>query len=235
MATLQESAQSILNEKNSKVLPENIVAGVTMFGIEGKASNLDTSNATANAGDILMGQTAYVNGQLIEGEMMDLGVAHSLANNFNNDDEMLLVIEGTANDSGYVTSGQTTLSIDTNKIELAETVGLTSDKIKKGEIILGIEGTYESGSSILEYNSYDEMNVDTAQTESTKAIVGDSVYQATASEKEGETMWVTPSVYTDATLAYDTLVTIGLEGFSKEYEGMGATEEKIQSTLDKII
>ena len=37
MATLQESAQSILNEKNLKVLPENIVAGVTMFGVEGIA------------------------------------------------------------------------------------------------------------------------------------------------------------------------------------------------------
>lgn len=67
MATLQESAQSILNEKNSKVLPENIVKGVTMFGIEGIASNLDTSDATAISKDIAKGKVAYVQGERIEG------------------------------------------------------------------------------------------------------------------------------------------------------------------------
>ena len=52
MATLQESAQSILNEKNSKVLPENIVAGVTMFGVEGKAEINKPSNYYTYDGNI---------------------------------------------------------------------------------------------------------------------------------------------------------------------------------------
>ena len=38
MATLQTIADAILNEKETKVLPENIVSGITIFGIEGAAS-----------------------------------------------------------------------------------------------------------------------------------------------------------------------------------------------------
>lgn len=82
MATLQESAQSILNEKNSKVLPENIVKGVTMFGIEGIASNLDTSDATAISKDIAKGKVAYVQGERIE------GTSNATVNSFMTSDEM---------------------------------------------------------------------------------------------------------------------------------------------------
>lgn len=68
MATLKESAQLIINEKNEKIIPENIVAGVTVFGVEGTAElGIDTSDATATPADIKEGQTAYVDGQLITG------------------------------------------------------------------------------------------------------------------------------------------------------------------------
>ena len=82
MATLQESAQSILNEKNLKVLPENIVKGVTVFGIEGIASNLDTSDATAISKDIAKGKVAYVQGERIE------GTSNATVNSFITSDEM---------------------------------------------------------------------------------------------------------------------------------------------------
>ena len=39
MATLQESANAILNEKQVKVIPENIKQGVTIFGVAGNISD----------------------------------------------------------------------------------------------------------------------------------------------------------------------------------------------------
>ena len=76
MALLKNKAQSILNEKNSKIKPENIKAGVTVnvgdsndadriIGITGTY----TSDATALAADIVEGETAYVNGQLVTGTL----------------------------------------------------------------------------------------------------------------------------------------------------------------------
>ena len=149
MATLQTIADAILNEKETKVLPENIVSGITIFDVEGTAEvGVDTSDADATCADILAGKTAYVNGQKIEGEIMDLGIAHGSTSNFNNDDDLLLVVEGTAFDSGYITGDHTTLSLDTNKLDLAEAVGLTADKIVEGNTILGIEGTAVVGEGI---------------------------------------------------------------------------------------
>ncbi|AQR95201.1 hypothetical protein [Clostridium saccharoperbutylacetonicum] len=53
----------------SNLVSGNIKSGVTINGVSGKASVVDTSDANASAGQILNGQTAYINGNKVTGNM----------------------------------------------------------------------------------------------------------------------------------------------------------------------
>ncbi|AQR93522.1 hypothetical protein [Clostridium saccharoperbutylacetonicum] len=53
----------------SNLVSGNIKSGVTINGVSGKASVVDTSDANALAGQILNGQTAYVNGNKLTGNI----------------------------------------------------------------------------------------------------------------------------------------------------------------------
>ena len=57
-------------EGDNNLVPENIKEGVSIYGVDGtyREEVLDTSDATAEASDILEGATAYVNGKLIIGK-----------------------------------------------------------------------------------------------------------------------------------------------------------------------
>lgn len=54
-------------EGDASLVPANIRAGVTLFGVVGKSSVVDTSPATASPTDIILNRTAYANGELITG------------------------------------------------------------------------------------------------------------------------------------------------------------------------
>lgn len=55
--------------KDAELIADNIKKGTNIFGVEGNLEILDTSDATATAGDIAKDKTAYVNGEKITGTM----------------------------------------------------------------------------------------------------------------------------------------------------------------------
>lgn len=56
-----------LTTVDADLVTGNIKAGITLFGVAGSTSVVDTSDADAVAGDIATGKTAYVNGVKITG------------------------------------------------------------------------------------------------------------------------------------------------------------------------
>lgn len=58
---------AVTSDIDEYILSENIKAGVTILGVDGKASVVDTADATASAEEILKDKVAYVNGMKVTG------------------------------------------------------------------------------------------------------------------------------------------------------------------------
>ena len=66
---------SIAASEQSKIIAGNIKAGVTLLGITGKSSVVDTADATAAASTIVSGKTAYINGSKVTGSLTSVAVS----------------------------------------------------------------------------------------------------------------------------------------------------------------
>ena len=120
---LENKLQQIYNEKQNNLLPQYIKAGHMVFGIKGNYTR--SANATSNR--ILNGYTAYVNANLIVGNMPNNGNL-----SYNPTTEVQNIPEG------YITGGTinaVTSSIDSN---------IQAGNIKSGINILNIQGTFTS-------------------------------------------------------------------------------------------
>lgn len=131
---------------DSNITPENIKSGVNILGVEGTLEGgIDTSDATATVNDIVQDKTAYVNGEKITGTLKKLFELSYIVNNVVWTDETdleQLRLDIPLLGDGIVTSNQTKTVVILHYDKLAEEIGLTADKIKAGETILGITGTY---------------------------------------------------------------------------------------------
>lgn len=143
MSDLKTNLQEILQEKQDKIIPENIKKDVQIFDVIGTMNGgIDTSDANATANDIAQNKTAYVNGEKITGTVFttESGEQRSflLPSNFTEDETKIIL---PAMDSGIYYRAGTILYF--SKSNLRNRFGLTADKIKSGETILGLEGTVE--------------------------------------------------------------------------------------------
>ena len=60
---------SIASAEQAKIITGNIKSGVTILGVAGSSSVVDTSDANATQAQILSGKTAYVNGTKLTGSL----------------------------------------------------------------------------------------------------------------------------------------------------------------------
>lgn len=146
--------------------PEQIAVGNTILGIAGTASGLDTSDANAAEDDILIGKTAYVNGQKLEGNLnrityisnaTDEGYVGSAADVeiMNVNDISYFTIGATMYymtneegeesiqlDKGYITPGTVNqIFIAEEESKIADSLGIVPGQIVEGNTILGVQGT----------------------------------------------------------------------------------------------
>ena len=147
MSELKTNLEAILQEKQDKIIPANIKKDVQIFDIIGtyEGSGVDTSDATATVNDIAQDKTAYVNGEKITGTLKKLFELSYIVNDVIWTDETdleQLRLDIPLLGDGIVTSNQTKTIVILHYDKLAEEIGLTADKIKAGETILGITGTY---------------------------------------------------------------------------------------------
>lgn len=119
---------------------DQIIKGNTVLGVEGTG----TTDATATAEEIASGYTAYVNGEKITGAVNMVTKGSTMGYIANSGE-----LDGNNVGFKYVfttTEGfrpDSNIKLYLNKSKVAALIGLTADKIKKGETILGITGTYE--------------------------------------------------------------------------------------------
>lgn len=164
--------------------PEKLVAGNTVLGVEGTAeSGIDTSDATATPDDIISGKTAYVNGERVEGTILDIGEGLSVGFQYEN------VVNIGPENGLYITSvhpDDVTFAIRKNAqvttylpyADTANIIGLTADKIVSGNTILGVEGTAEVGGSdstastgIKQFSTKEELDTYVPENGDEKALV----------------------------------------------------------------
>lgn len=117
-------AQTIKGDAD--LVSANIKAGVSIFGVTGKTSVVDTADANATAANILSGKTAYVNGTKITGTVSTKGS---------------ITASGTGAytiPAGYY-DGKTTISLANTE----------AGNIAKGKTILGVAGTFTSDATAI--------------------------------------------------------------------------------------
>lgn len=128
---------------------DKILTGNTILGLEGTA----TSDANATTNDIVSGKTAYVNGEKIEGNIIETtsistngtdGVEVSTYS-LGDDDVLSLTGPYAYVHSSLIRPGNSRISAIAKQVDVASAVGLTSDLLKKDTTILGITGTLEEG------------------------------------------------------------------------------------------
>ena len=147
---LQTKLDAILLDKNTNLLPENLKAGVNCLGVNGTLNDVDTSDATAVAEDIYKNKTAYVNGEKVIGTMDGMDNQQywraskvTIESGWSDLNSNRVVLTSTPPYGKTLRwySG-TELRLHAGWVDIANAIGLTADKIKAGETILGITGTY---------------------------------------------------------------------------------------------
>lgn len=141
-----ENAPIKLSSTNAKIASaigltsEKLANGNTILGVSGKTSIVDTSTGTAVAKDIRNSKKAYVNGSLVTGTLQTLTEINPSATTSTVSEESLNLKITAPNVNEGIVDSTSTVILEATKNKVAEAIGLTANKIVKGNTILGITG-----------------------------------------------------------------------------------------------
>lgn len=160
---LQTKSVEITSNGNISVLPDTEYDGMSQIDLVVNVPSLDTSDATATAGNIEYGKTAYVNGEKITGNVPSYSSAWIDTGSSDDpditiDESTVIEVSGNTYESFRMMGqeihkhnkfivdsevGRNNVIISTKSTNVAKAVGVRPDRIKKDETILGVTGTYE--------------------------------------------------------------------------------------------
>ena len=152
MSRLKTNLQNILQEKEQKIIPENIKSGVQIFDIVGTygGSGIDTSDADATSDDISINKTAYVDGVKVTGALPLFPNTSTFtvdnAGVTNNTEDSTLELT-TINTLKQTLDSNLNMKFSAPYADITTAIGLTADKIAEGNTILGVEGTATTGTT----------------------------------------------------------------------------------------
>ena len=162
----QVTVNAVTSAIDNNIQASNIKNGVTILGVQGTYSGIDTSDANATSNDMASGKTAYVNEQKVTGSVSVLEApfeqewtSTSVSYEDGKQGQYLSVGTPVAND--ILLRAGARIFANINASSVASAIGLSANIIKSGETILGIQGTY-AGSTMKEYASEAAMNNDIA-------------------------------------------------------------------------
>lgn len=129
----------------AKLAPENIKTGVSITANGKTVNGTFTADGTAAAGDMLAGKVAYVNGQKVTGTIPGNPAEVNL-------DPPRATDYGLIYDFNDVNTYYTSGYYWSPNEDIAPAIGLTSDKLKAGEKVLGVTGSFTADANATAYD-----------------------------------------------------------------------------------
>jgi hypothetical protein len=150
-------AQTVKGDAN--LVTGNIRSGATIFGVAGKSSVVDTSDANASAGQILASQTAYVNGSKVTGTMANKSGSSQTFSTLNDASGN---IGNVTSITDMVGSGDSAIQVkfkpaqgyyDGSTDEILRFWGITAGNVRAGQVIgyvnNTLKGTYTANATAI--------------------------------------------------------------------------------------